>query len=67
MPTTAQFKTSLKKQRALLIDEISSLKANVLQYKKERKAERKEFKTKTTDHIEKIEGSLDILNDLIKR
>ena len=67
MSTTTQFKTSLKKQRLLLKDEINLLKANLIEYKKERKLEWEEFKTKTTDHIDKIEKSLDILNDFIKR
>ncbi|MES2131211.1 MAG: hypothetical protein V4506_02610 [Bacteroidota bacterium] len=66
MSTTAQFKASLKKEKALLIDEIALLKNNVNLYKEERKAEWNEFKTTTKNHIEKIEKSLDTLNSFLK-
>lgn len=49
------------------MDELFLLEANVMDYKKERKTEWKDFKTRTNDHIKKIEKSLDVLNEFIKR
>ncbi|MEO7088655.1 MAG: hypothetical protein ABIZ51_07685 [Bacteroidia bacterium] len=58
MSTTTEEKTILKKEKSNYVKEISSLKKAMNDYKVERKANWKTFKTKMNNDIDKIEKSV---------
>ncbi len=67
MSTTTEEKAILKKEKANHEKEISSLKKVMSDYKLERKANWKTFKSKMKDDIDKIEKSLGKLTDHKKK
>jgi hypothetical protein len=67
MSTKTEAKESLKKEQTKLHDEISSAQKSLSNYKVERKAEWKEFKSKMNESIDKIEKSVDEMTSRKKK
>ena len=67
MSNKTKIKATSKKGKTKLLEEISSAKKSLSDYKTERKVDWKKFKNKMNDEIDKIEKSVDELTSRKKK